>query len=1189
LESGFFKWQQTDDFGRKKEIRQRMYKLREQRLREFYTGEEEMPGRKHAASTQHADSIADQGFMSLKSKEIRDSESPTREIYRRQGDNQWNTVQQSTYSTEGGDGDLRQSYERSSTGVHRSEDGTSQTRLEADERGFTSSKTQDTAANTTVSDRQQHDAQITVSSTSKTDGGEAHEYSTSQDHQESSSSVTRSKDSSSVLKTTKWETSSSSSSSTRKVISSSNYGRITDGDVQAITAGDDVDFASGITDTVRRSQNTSQDSKYETNESRYSTDSKVNSSFIDTETRNNIRNLADTRLDIREDHFDRDSRRDSSSTYTSEITSNVDDYVKDSSTKVTERIDGNVVVDQNIMSEINKLDTFLSTQNTPGTQTPASPRSVMGDVNWTVVSNTDGEFVYRDDKQLSPGSRSTPVKHPDNLDLPKEATEGQYVTTYNEHYTSKRISMDVSPTHDKFARSLRQTPPGTPRSLSRQSLDRSSPERKSRSSPRSSPEKERRVSTGSYTMDTQASQLRRKTSEVTRQTGTSKDSTLKTKRKFSTTQNKAASKTRSSTPGTSPSTSPSRRQKERSDTSSDSDSDASQITYDKKSTTSTYTRTSVRRNLIDDFDKESPTKGTGSSETITISKSSSRPSSPDKTPSRKESIADKATGILRKESRTDSKATISSVTENRIHAGLAPHVREKSPEYSSEGSVGKEIRQSQRKSSPDSSPERKAFTPIKQFRTSPEVNSETIQVITAESEQSKVTRQFIAEEASSDLKQRTEDIVQVDVTFTNRPSSPGKKEVSPKRSSSPKKVSPDRSSPNRKESKPRSTQKTRSPSPGKQTKDYSDSTRKDSVSRKVSTKESSPNKENIPRSHSPTIASNVRRTSVPKRSQSPQKEQPRPESPTKQTSQKRKSSVQGRSPSPSKARSPSPKSGKSRTPSPAKKEYNTTTATTSKTIRRSSLKKVSSFNASPTRRETPSPVKDVLKSRSPSPKKESPGRKSPAHKKTKSPSPQRSTNKRTRQQLSSPSVSPCSSPERPSGSKPSRKSSGPKTATSDTTRTTRRSSIPRSDQATVVRKTVETKIEIRSKPISKIPSSATKTKPAQSHLQKTVRTDSQNSLDRNTTRTYSTTIKRTVEKPKEPVKKTPVSKKTVTTTAIISLQKPTVTNQTKQTTKSTVTRATTYKRTPSKELAPKKSDQPADKKTNGKFDNETSC
>lgn len=58
-----------------------MYKLREQRLKDFYTGDQEsipsMAARKHAAPT-HADSISDQGFMALKSKEIRDSESPTR-------------------------------------------------------------------------------------------------------------------------------------------------------------------------------------------------------------------------------------------------------------------------------------------------------------------------------------------------------------------------------------------------------------------------------------------------------------------------------------------------------------------------------------------------------------------------------------------------------------------------------------------------------------------------------------------------------------------------------------------------------------------------------------------------------------------------------------------------------------------------------------------------------------------------------------------------------------------------------------------------------------------------------------------------------------------------------------------------------------------------------------------------------
>ncbi|XP_046681073.1 uncharacterized protein LOC124367914 isoform X1 [Homalodisca vitripennis] len=648
-------WQQTDDFGRKKEIRQRMYKLREQRLRDFYTDSDTsvtMASRKHAAPT-HADSISDQGFMSLKSKEIRDSESPTRDIHRRQGDNNyWNTVQQSSYSTQGGEGDRREVYERSSTGTGYSEDGATQIKLEADERGFTSSQTTEVEGGQCNTNREQHDAQIATASHTKTDGGEAYSYSTSKEHQESKSSVTESKEGSSTFKSSRWETSSSTSSSSRQVVSSSNFGRITsDVDMRAITSGDDVDFTNtsfqdnANTSTIRRVKNVS-DSKYKTdaNEVRYTTDNREDStSFIDKEIRNNLRNVQDNSFDVREDYFgDHDSRRDSTSTYTSEVISNVDDYVtNDVSRRVNQEVkieDRSNVVDQKIMSEINKLDSFLSTQNT-GTNTPASPRSVMGDVNWTVVSNNDGEFVYRDDKTpSSPGSRAAPIKYPDNLDLPKECTEGQYVTTYNEHYT-KKISVDVSPTHDKFARSLRQTPPGTPRSLSRQSLDRSSPERKAKNSPRSSPDKERRTSVGSNSVD-KSSNVRRKTSEVARQTGTSKESTIKNKRKFSTTQTKAAAKARASTPGTSPTTSPTRKQKERSDSpSSASDSDASQVTYEKKTST-TYKRADVvRRNLMDSFDKDTTPTDTENTET------SYRPSSPEKSPTRKTSTP---TGILRK-------------------------------------------------------------------------------------------------------------------------------------------------------------------------------------------------------------------------------------------------------------------------------------------------------------------------------------------------------------------------------------------------------------------------------------------------------------------------------------------------------------------------------------------------------------
>jgi hypothetical protein len=67
---------------------------------------------------------------------------------------------------------------------------------------------------------------------------------------------------------------------------------------------------------------------------------------------------------------------------------------------------------------------------------------------------------------------------------------GHYVTTYQQAYTNKRISVDLSPTHEAFARSLRAsperaTPPSSTRSSSKASLDRSSPDRLNKSPTRS--------------------------------------------------------------------------------------------------------------------------------------------------------------------------------------------------------------------------------------------------------------------------------------------------------------------------------------------------------------------------------------------------------------------------------------------------------------------------------------------------------------------------------------------------------------------------------------------------------------------------------------------------------------------------------------------------------------------------------
>lgn len=91
-------WHDAQDFGRKREIRAHMYKLREERLKALYAPSDAAPiapsspyiMEQHNTSSakfglsktsvtgSHGDSLADQSFESFKTKEIRDSESPTR-------------------------------------------------------------------------------------------------------------------------------------------------------------------------------------------------------------------------------------------------------------------------------------------------------------------------------------------------------------------------------------------------------------------------------------------------------------------------------------------------------------------------------------------------------------------------------------------------------------------------------------------------------------------------------------------------------------------------------------------------------------------------------------------------------------------------------------------------------------------------------------------------------------------------------------------------------------------------------------------------------------------------------------------------------------------------------------------------------------------------------------------------------
>ncbi|XP_058977643.1 mucin-2 isoform X10 [Musca domestica] len=75
-------WQQSEDINRKKEIRSQLYKLRESRLRDLYQfdimADNNVAGfGKDPLAPSHGESFGDQSFQSLKSKEIRDSMSPS--------------------------------------------------------------------------------------------------------------------------------------------------------------------------------------------------------------------------------------------------------------------------------------------------------------------------------------------------------------------------------------------------------------------------------------------------------------------------------------------------------------------------------------------------------------------------------------------------------------------------------------------------------------------------------------------------------------------------------------------------------------------------------------------------------------------------------------------------------------------------------------------------------------------------------------------------------------------------------------------------------------------------------------------------------------------------------------------------------------------------------------------------------
>ncbi|XP_060837850.1 serine-rich adhesin for platelets-like isoform X2 [Rhopalosiphum padi] len=518
-------WQQTEDFGKKKEIRMRMYKLREQRLKEFYTTGEMIQTEttsKRSSTRTHTESITDQGFMTMKTKEIRDSESPT-EDYQRQSNTNKNYYVSSKIDESDGNRGIVEIEQTSS--LKPTEEYT-QNSLQTSMSSSTSSTWKSSQTTISVSEEVQK-ADVNLNSkfilNEQTNEDRQLAFDTSYDKSDSSnidSKVTES-------------------------ITTTNL------------------------DNIKRDDNNQYSNSHQ--------------KVIETYTSNNEL--------VAEPVSENISNKDSNfveKTYTSNISTNNSENVE-------------IATDSKIINELHKLDSYLSTQQSTTDSTKSN----------SIVSNDD-KIIKKVNDQV--------------IDTSKENIEDHYITTHQHSYQPPRISVDLSPSHEAFARSLRSTPERSSPSPCR---ERTSPERRFKSA---SPEKYR--------------------ASPEKSGSPSRSLNYSTRRKLSSTHTKGLSKKRSITPT----------RGKQYDSSDDSDcSGATHGTYDK------YKSSDAKRTL---FKEET---------------------------------------------------NITSVSKyGQKSSSTSPVRREKSPGYSSEGSVGKEVRKSSSKvknSSHESSPERSAFKPVNNYKT----------------------------------------------------------------------------------------------------------------------------------------------------------------------------------------------------------------------------------------------------------------------------------------------------------------------------------------------------------------------------------------------------------------------------------------------------------------------------------------
>lgn len=471
-----------------------MYKLREARLKEFYNSSD-VTNEVHQSSTQkvskmsttHADALADQSYVTLKSKEVRDSESPTRDVYKTiklAGDQGWNVEHSHQQSN---DGKLQTtSHFATTSGSQQIEGGKVNYAAKVEEKSSVFQDGDDkcfTRAAGTSSQSVIHQEATGGDENSNFRSSSSKTSSSSKYVSESKSSTEMPAIDESNAKSVVQKTYTSNIPSDLKAHPSYVEGKtkvtqetktLADGTVVTTTRYETKEGNSTRSATHKKYTNiaASEDSTHK----KYSNVATRSENLVDSRT-------SDTKLTNQTSNVAKENRKVeyTPETYITTKTTKtvvqpqekieyveipVDLFIKSSSntqqenkTSVRSQQDSKTSVDQFITTERQRE---VETRSEPSTK----PAKVTVEPTPTKVPSE--KYVQPERRQpIKPGASE--------MDQKLSPTEGQYSTTYRSEFTNKKISVEVSATHDAFARSLRSVTPeriskGSPRCGSNNSL-----------------------------------------------------------------------------------------------------------------------------------------------------------------------------------------------------------------------------------------------------------------------------------------------------------------------------------------------------------------------------------------------------------------------------------------------------------------------------------------------------------------------------------------------------------------------------------------------------------------------------------------------------------------------------------------------------------------------------------------------